>query len=309
MFLMGQQHYHTIREMRKSTLKTARIIISSVILISLTLLFSVPSAWICAHLQGFQTIQWLPAAMSFSLTICIAWLVITLIFGRIYCSSICPLGTFQDICSHIGSRVRAKGVTNGWYHYHTPLSVLRNTVVIITFASLLLGITVIASFIDPASIFSRACSNILQPIISGTPPWLIGSIIGFVLALCMISIVAIMSWKRGRLWCNSFCPVGTTLGYVSRHSIMRIDIDTDRCTQCRKCEHVCKAECIDLTSHVVDGSRCVNCFNCIDICDDEAIHYTYTRKQLSIPMMQKINDTKAAATLNRQTSTSQCSRK
>lgn len=80
---------------------------------------------------------------------------------------------------------------------------------------------------------------------------------------------------------------------------MRIDIDTDRCTQCRKCEYVCKAECIDLTSHVVDGSRCINCFNCLSVCDDDAIHYTYTRKQLSIPMMQKINDAKTAATIDR----------
>lgn len=285
--------------MKKSRLKIIRIIVSSVILISLTLLFSVPTAWICAHLQGLQTIQWLPAAMTFSMTICISWLVVTLLFGRIYCSSVCPLGTLQDVCAHLGCRSRAKGITHGWYHYRQPFTVLRNAVVILTFVSLLAGITFIASFIDPSSIFGRACSNILYPAIHGTPPWLIGSVLGFILSLCMIAVVSVMSWKRGRMWCNTFCPVGTALGYVSRHSVMRIDIDTDRCTQCRKCEYVCKAECINLTSHVVDGSRCINCFNCLSVCDDDAIHYTYTRKQLSIPMMQKINDAKTAATIDR----------
>ncbi len=285
--------------MKKSTLKTIRIIVSSVILISLTLLFTIPTAWICAHLQGLQTIQWLPAAMAFSMTICIAWLVVTLIFGRIYCSSVCPLGTVQDISAHLGCRSRARGVTRGWYHYKTPMSVLRNAVVIITFVSLLVGITFVASFIDPSSIFHRTCVNILRPIIHGTPPWVTGTVTGFILSLCLTGVVIVMSWKRGRMWCNTFCPVGTALGYVSRHAVMRIDIDTDRCTQCRKCEYVCKAECIDLTSHVVDGSRCINCFNCLSVCDDDAIHYTYTRKQLSIPMMQKINGPKTAATLDR----------
>lgn len=280
--------------------------VSSVIFVSLTLLFTVPATWICAHLYGFQAIQWLPAAMSFSLAICIIWLVVTLLFGRIYCSSVCPLGTWQDICSHLGCRSRAKGVTQGWYHYRPPLSMIRNIVVIITFASLLVGITFIAAFLDPSSIFHRACSTILSPTVRGIPPWIAGSISGFILSVCMMTIISIMSWKRGRMWCNSFCPVGTALGYVSRHAVMRIDIDTDRCTQCRKCEHVCKSECIDLTSHTVDGSRCVNCFNCINVCDDDAIHYTYTRKQLSIPMMQKVNGPKTAATLNRPASSAQC---
>ncbi len=63
--------------------------------------------------------------------------------------------------------------------------------------------------------------------------------------------------------CNTLCPVGTILGCVSRNSAMRIDIDTDRCIQCRRCEHVCKAECIDMQSHVVDMSRCVVCFDCL----------------------------------------------
>lgn len=285
--------------MKKSTLKIIRIIVSSVILILLTLLFTVPTAWICAHLQGLQTIQWLPAAMAFSLTICIGWLVVTLIFGRIYCSSVCPLGTLQDVCAHLGCRSRSKGITKGYYHYRQPLSLLRNTIVVVTFLSLLIGMGLIAAFIDPSSIFSRGCMAIIRPLITGTPPWVTGSLLGFILAVGMIGVVAVMSWKRGRMWCSTFCPVGTTLGYVSRHAVMRIDIDTDRCTQCRKCEYVCKAECIDLISHVVDGSRCINCFNCIDACDDDAIHYTYTRKQLSVPMMQKINGTKAAATINR----------
>jgi ferredoxin len=43
---------------------------------------------------------------------------------------------------------------------------------------------------------------------------------------------------------------------------------------------------------VVDGSRCVNCFDCLTACDDNAIFYRPDRKQLSMPMMQRIDEAK-----------------
>ena len=100
-------------------------------------------------------------------------------------------------------------------------------------------------------------------------------------------------FRNGRTFCNTVCPVGTTLSFISRYSIFRIDINTDKCVQCRRCEHVCKASCIDMTSHVVDTSRCVVCFDCLSDCPNDAIHYTYNRHQLSIPLMQRVKDTVA----------------
>ncbi len=63
---------------------------------------------------------------------------------------------------------------------------------------------------------------------------------------------------------------------------------------CRKCEKVCKSECINLNDHVVDGSRCVACFNCVDACDSDAIRYTTRRKKLALPMMQRIESAPSA---------------
>ena len=76
---------------------------------------------------------------------------------------------------------------------------------------------------------------------------------------------------------------------MSRFSILQMDIDTDLCINCRKCEDVCKGQCIDLTDHVVDGSRCVNCFDCVDICPNRAIRYTTRRHRLSTPLMQRVS--------------------
>lgn len=238
-------------------------------------------------------IQFLPAAMAFSVVTVIVILIATLAFGRIYCSVLCPLGAFQDFfarVSRLGPNHRRR-----WYHYCEPATKLRNLTLSIVVLSILLGISLIVSFLDPYSIYSRGCAYLLQPewiwlsnfFLSKPVTMAAASVTGIVSSLIVLGAIAWAASLRGRLFCNTLCPVGTTLGYVSKYSIFRIDIDTDKCIQCRECEHVCKAQCIDLVSHVVDSSRCVDCFDCLPVCPNDAIHYTWTRHQLSIPMMMR----------------------
>lgn len=243
-------------------------------------------------------IQFLPATMAFSFTTFVIWLIVTLCFGRIYCSVICPLGVFQDICAKIP---RTGDFTDSkWaYHFLPERRKLRNIVLSAVILSIFLGISVITSLLDPYSIYGRFCLDILRPMwgwILNLKAWAVGSpqvkiasasLLGGLITILSIAVVAFFSVKNGRILCNTICPVGTTLSYVSRYSVFRIDINTDKCIQCRKCENVCKSSCIDLTDHVVDMSRCVVCFDCLPVCPNDAIHYTYTRHQLSIPMMQR----------------------
>jgi ferredoxin len=86
-----------------------------------------------------------------------------------------------------------------------------------------------------------------------------------------------MSINHGRLFCNSACPVGTLLGYISKLSFYKIKIDESTCKECGVCEKVCKANCIDLETNFVDETRCINCFNCLEVCPSAGI--TYQRKK------------------------------
>ncbi len=109
----------------------------------------------------------------------------------------------------------------------------------------------------------------------------------------LVFIVAMGMW-RGRELCNTLCPLGAGLGALSTMSLMQIDIDTDRCTHCRRCEDVCKAQCVNSEIGTVDASRCVRCFDCLAACRDDAIHLTTRRHRLSLPMLQKIEKPAAA---------------
>lgn len=216
-------------------------------------------------------LQIVPAALIMSLSILIFWLAVTLIFGRIYCSTMCPLGALIDLFSRTRGR-------NRQYHYSKPREWLR-TLSLGLFLILLVSRIVPRAWIEPYGYYAEIVTHVFSPRLS----------LACLIAVVAVVPVALTAWRRGRWICNNICPVGTALGVVAQKSAMHIDIDTDRCIQCRKCEHACKSECIDLQSHVIDMSRCVVCFDCLPVCPNEAISYTAGRHTLSIPMMQKLN--------------------
>ncbi len=249
------------------------------------------------RLAGFLAkVQFLPAAFAFSLSTIVGWLIVTLIFGRLYCSTVCPLGTLQDLFARLPRIGRFPARRN--YHFAAPSTHLRNISLFVVVVSVLLGVSVITTLVDPYSIYSRLCVYVLKPIwgfaynLFASKPVMLAaaSATGIVVSIVTIAAIGWLAAKNGRTFCNTICPVGTSLGYISRYSVFKIDINTDKCIQCRDCEHVCKAHCIDMVSHVVDSSRCVVCFDCLPVCPNDAIHYTTNRHQLSIPLLQKVRD-------------------
>jgi ferredoxin len=93
------------------------------------------------------------------------------------------------------------------------------------------------------------------------------------ITIVFLLLVVVMSFTRGRLYCNSVCPVGTVLGFLSRFAIFKIELEKSSCTKCGKCARVCKAECIDIKSQDIDYSRCVACYNCIPVCPEDSMKY------------------------------------
>ncbi|MCM1483709.1 MAG: 4Fe-4S binding protein [Muribaculaceae bacterium] len=271
-----------------------RIIVSTAVMLLLTAALTAPMLAVPGLTQGLEQIQLTAVVMSLSLFIFVVWIIITLVFGRIYCSSICPMGTLQDAIARAARM--GKSAHKRRYRHHAPQNRLRYIMLVAMMVCLMGQYYTAASIIDPYGAYARICSTLIAPVAEGiTPLWAeqgtraaVATWSSTLIAAVTLAAVAVTAARRGRLLCNTVCPVGTTLGLVSRFSIFQIDIDTDKCIQCGRCEDVCKGECIDLRDHVVDGSRCINCFNCINVCPNDAIYYTGRRKQLSDPMMQRI---------------------
>lgn len=227
----------------------------------------------------------------------LAVLVLTVLFGRVYCSTLCPLGLMQDAIARIarGLRVRRTPLRFARASHALRYGVL--AAVVITVAA---GAGEIAfAHADPYSHFGRivsgllrpivvACNNLLVPLADAAgsqalfrvePPWPGAGILGP--ALLVLVVLAVLVTWRGRFFCNTLCPVGTVLGLISRHAAFRLRIDVGACTKCAACLRACKSQCLDLRAGVIDASRCVACFNCLDACTERGLGYRFAWRKRS----------------------------
>lgn len=235
-----------------------------------------------------QKIQFGPSLFAFSLITLLIIIVLTLIFGRIYCSILCPLGFFQDMFSWLARKINRKKK----YGYKKEIVWLRWGVLVTLIVAWLAGFTVLVGILEPYSAYGRIASNLFRPIYIAGNNVLAGiaekignnafyyvsisirSVAAFITAALTFAIIGFLSFRLGRTWCNTICPVGTILGFFSRWSLFKIKIDADKCNKCKVCGNKCKAYCIDTNNQHVDYSRCVGCFDCVDTCNKNAITYS-----------------------------------
>ena len=237
-------------------------------------------------------VQFVPAVLAINAIAIIVLVVLTLIFGRIYCSVICPLGVLQDVVGHVSHRRKKHN-----YSYSKAVSWLRWLMLAVMVASVILGLTVLTSLLDPYGHYGRFATALLQPVYQlgnnvlasmaesfdsytfySVDVWLKSLPVLITSAVVTVAI-GILAWRNGRTYCNTICPVGTLLGLLSRFSWLKIRFHEDKCRNCSQCTRHCKASCIDYKNHHIDYSRCVVCGNCLESCEFGAL--TYGRKGTS----------------------------
>ena len=271
-------------------LKKLRVALAVVFWVGITLLLLDFTGVLHHYLGWMAKIQFLPAVMALNVGVIVGLVLLTLLFGRVYCSVICPLGVFQDAVSHLGTRGKKQP-----YHHRKEHPWLRYGVWVLFVVCLVAGIQAAVAFLAPYSAYGRMVQELLQPIYlwGNNLLALIAERVGsyafyekevwmrslptFIIALVTLGIIIALAFRGGRTYCNDICPVGTTLSFFSRFAMFRPVIDTDKCKHCKACEHHCKASCIAIgkESAQIDYSRCVDCFDCIGACKFDALKYRF----------------------------------
>ncbi len=265
------------------TLRYIRILISVVAAMLLTASIVNVGGMTSAAGRWLASTQITNVILSMSAVWMVFWTALTLFLGRIYCSTVCPLGTLQDVIAAVGKRC-----THKKYHFLAPKTYLRVIALLVFVEGTCLGLSLITGYLDPYSCYEHVVKVFVGASAAG---WLTAALI-----LC---VVAALSWRHGRLLCNTICPLGAALGAVSHVSMMNFDINPDLCTHCGKCEEVCKGCCIKSTVSIVDNSRCVSCFNCVSVCENNAISYRRGRHRLQWPLMQRIAPTSTSMAIEK----------
>lgn len=170
---------------------------------------------------------------------------ITVLFGRIYCSTLCPLGIFQEFGLFL--------------FHHKKISPQKNRkikylIAALVFGTLFASTSCILRYLDPYSIFGSAFTGSLSGII-------------------ILTLIAVLTALKGRYFCTNICPVGTILGLISRYSLYKININPDNCVACGLCTQKCPSGCINVKNKTIDNETCVKCLKCLTLCHNHGIAY------------------------------------
>lgn len=243
-------------------------------------------------------VQIIPSALGMTMGATGFWLVATFMLGRVYCSTVCPVGALQDSASWLRRRLwrvkRLRGVRFPWNarRVFAPYSYRERSrfggMVLLAYAvCLLLGMITLASLLEPWNMM-RSAARLTNP--EADAGWLIlaGRVAtGGAIGMAVLLAIWLIALADGRFFCTEICPVGTVLGAVSRFSFYHIEIDPDRCTNCMRCEGTCKSRCIHVAERIVDNERCVRCFDCLKVCADDAIRLQRNRNQRATPLLNE----------------------
>lgn len=233
--------------------------------------------------------------------------VLTLLFGRVYCSTVCPLGILMDLVIGIKNRIRKfrkiplkksplvqyyadhKSISMGFSPKHNVKisSLIKYFILFLFILAIIFKSNLLIGLLDPFSLTGKIIVNLFRPIflmgsnellVTGDPPGTplvmkpaaisMESLSLVVFLLAVLLIMIFLSWFKDRWYCNVICPVGTLLGVISKFSIFRLRVNFSGCTHCGACVQVCKAGCIHPDTYHIEMDRCVVCYDCIDVCTE-----------------------------------------
>lgn len=180
-----------------------------------------------------------------------------LIGGRAFCSWVCPVNMITDLSNYI----RRKAGFNTIQKRQPASRNMRYYVILISLIiSFALGVTAF-EFISPISMVHRGL--------------IFGLGFGWA-AMMVIFLFDLFVLKNG--WCGYICPLGGFYSALARFSFIKVNHDSDKCTECMKCKEVCPEvqvlHMIGKTSMKVLSGECTNCARCIEVCDDDALNFS-----------------------------------
>ncbi|WP_333653332.1 4Fe-4S binding protein [Dissulfurispira sp.] len=243
------------------------------------------------------------AAKAFYLSI--ITIIATILFGRVFCGWVCPLGTLNNI---VGSfkKWRSNAIDRDWYRvkYYILIFLLVSSI----FSLQLVGI------MDPISLLIRSLSVSIYPLFNYSTRAVFDSIYSsdikgivnvsesiysvlkksvlsfqqpFYVQSAFIGILFLLilglNLVEKRFWCRYLCPLGAFLGILSRFSFLKRSV-SEGCTSCGACDNVCQGNASPDKKEEWRDTECFYCWNCDDVCPQNAVSFGFFKKRAAAAM-------------------------
>jgi MauM/NapG family ferredoxin protein len=225
-------------------------------------------------------------------------IILTFLFGRIFCGYICPMGTSIDLSENLfikKPKRKQKEILERIDKFRKYRNI-KYYLLIATLFSAMLGLTLLYIF-DPISLITRtiahffyplviylsnAVLDIIRPLASSfgfiglSHKHYIQPIFGsnFVIFIMFLTIVFV-SLYQSRFWCRYLCPLGALLGLCSKTAVIKRRV-SEECNNCDLCKGRCPMGAIKEDPKEVSQSECIQCENCVRVCPQNAVEFKFT---------------------------------
>lgn len=212
---------------------------------------------VVGQVAGSRAIYW-----PFALTALIP-VVVTALFGRIFCGWICPASFLFELNTNLGVLLRKSGLRVGNKGYDLRL---KYAVLAIGVAVAMTTGSVVFAAIYPPAVVGR---EIYYAIALGG----FGSGMVYFLILLLFDLLVA---RRG--FCRYLCAGGALYSLLGRFRLLRIKRIVNNCNDCGKCNAVCEFGLEPLRDQF--GQECNNCTSCIAACPTDAMTFTISPKDI-----------------------------
>jgi polyferredoxin len=235
-------------------------------------------------------------------------IIVTVIFGRVFCGWACPLGTLNNIVGSLNRKLGNRELGNWGNWQKAKYYILIFLIISSVFTLQLVGI------MDPLSLLIRSLSVSIYPvfnygtravfdaiyssdlkgivdisesiysmlkkgILSFQQPFFNQSVFIGVLFLLILGL----NLLENRFWCRYLCPLGAFLGILSRFSLLKRSL-SEGCNSCGMCVSVCQGKASPDKKDEWKDTECLYCYNCDDICPQNAVSFGFFKKRSAAAM-------------------------
>ena len=150
---------------KRNYLKGLRVLLAILFFVPILLFFVDFSGVLPDSVHRLLHLQLMPALLGGMVGLIVFQFLLALVFGRIYCSTICPAGVFQDIINRLFCIGKKKKKGSRRFTYHKPMNRLRYVLLVITAVMAVFGLSELCLLLDPYSNFGRIAASLFRPIV------------------------------------------------------------------------------------------------------------------------------------------------
>ncbi len=183
---------------------------------------------------------------SFNIGIMTALIILTLLFGRMFCSYICPLGSLQEWFANLGKHLGLRKKVP------EPLEQVLNKLKYIVLVVIIAGTYSIAELVFRKYDPFYALFHLASPALNAS---------FLILGLTLTGSIFI-----NRLWCRYLCPIGALVRVLSFFSLVKLVRDEAACINCNLCNKACPENISPAQQVVLSRDGCTHCLDCVGVC-------------------------------------------